>query len=167
MPAVKSHRISNWKDILARQLPLLGHRNWIVVADSAYPWQSAPGIETVCTNADHLTVARHVVTAVESASHVRPVFYTDTELAKLNEKDAPGIHTYRNGLHKLMSNDTVHSLPHDQMIAKLDDAGKAFRILLLKTTLTLPYTTIFVQLDCGYWSAEAAGRLRHHQLKVV
>jgi len=38
---------SKWESQLHRQLPLYGHRNWIVVADSAYPAQSRPGIETI------------------------------------------------------------------------------------------------------------------------
>src|SRR5665213_988847 len=35
-----------WTMVLDERLPLYGHRNWIVIADSAYPLQSAPGIET-------------------------------------------------------------------------------------------------------------------------
>ena len=42
----------NWKETLRKELPLLGHRNWIVVADSAYPLQTAPGIETIRADAD-------------------------------------------------------------------------------------------------------------------
>jgi hypothetical protein len=29
-----------------------------------------------------------------------------------------------------------------------------------KTNLTLPYTSVFLQIDCGYWSADAERRLR-------
>jgi hypothetical protein len=36
-----------------------------------------------------------------------------------------------------------------------------YQILILKTTLTIPYTTVFLQLDCGYWSDAAEKRLRH------
>ncbi|MCU0782363.1 MAG: hypothetical protein MUF04_14880, partial [Akkermansiaceae bacterium] len=38
-----------WEALLASELPRLGHRNFIVIADSAYPLQSAPGIRTVAT----------------------------------------------------------------------------------------------------------------------
>ena len=38
-----------WMDTLAGYLPALGHRNWIVVADSAFPLQISPGIETIVT----------------------------------------------------------------------------------------------------------------------
>ena len=43
-----------WEQRLQHLLPLLGHRNWIVVADSAYPAQSNPGIETIYTGEDHV-----------------------------------------------------------------------------------------------------------------
>ena len=57
-----------WEAVLTRRLPLLGHRNWIVVADAAYPAQSNPGIETIATGADHLQVlARVLLVAVTFA----------------------------------------------------------------------------------------------------
>jgi L-fucose mutarotase/ribose pyranase (RbsD/FucU family) len=87
-----------WEELLERQLPLLGHRNWIVVADGAYPWQTAPGVETVCTGAGQLDVLRAVLAAIDSASHVRPLVYIDAELPFLAEDDAPGITTYRGEL---------------------------------------------------------------------
>ena len=46
-----------WKSQLSERLPEFGHRNWIVIADSAYPRQSAPGIETVYTGAGQIEVA--------------------------------------------------------------------------------------------------------------
>ncbi len=30
-----------WQQRLSERLPLLGHRNWIVIADSAYPCRAA------------------------------------------------------------------------------------------------------------------------------
>ena len=33
-----------WRDKLTQNLSVMGHRNWIVVADSAYPAQNRPGI---------------------------------------------------------------------------------------------------------------------------
>ena len=39
-------------------------------------------------------------------------------------------------------------------------AGATFRVLIIKTDMTLPYTSVFCELDCGYWSAAAEQRLR-------
>ena len=41
----------DWETALQSKLPVFGHRNWIVIADAAYPKQSAPGIETIYTGA--------------------------------------------------------------------------------------------------------------------
>ena len=49
---------------------------------------------------------------------------------------------------------------HDDIIAALDAAARRFRILVIKTPLSLPYTSVFVELGCGYWSADAEARLR-------
>ena len=37
----------SWKKEFEEILPMLGHRNWILVVDKAYPMQSADGIETI------------------------------------------------------------------------------------------------------------------------
>jgi L-fucose mutarotase/ribose pyranase (RbsD/FucU family) len=151
---------SDWQNKLAAELPLLGHRNWILIADSAYPAQSAPAIETVATGADHLEVVRSVLRAVDSTGHVQAVVYLDAEMEYLSEKDAPGINAFRKKLTALLGSRPVKSLPHEELIAKLDEAAKMFRVLVLKTNLTLPYTSVFLELDCGYWNEEAERRLR-------
>ncbi|MBN1361700.1 MAG: hypothetical protein JW993_13975 [Sedimentisphaerales bacterium] len=151
---------SSWRGQVTRQLPLLGHRNWVVIADSAYPWQTSPGIETIYTGADQIEVVASVLDAVRGAPHVRPIIYTDAELEFVPEENAPGISIYRDTLREVLGDADVQSLPHEQIIAKLDEAGKTFHVLLLKTDLTLPYTSVFLQLDCGYWTAQAEQQLR-------
>lgn len=37
----------NWQTILQEKLPLLGHRNWVVITDMAYPLQAKDGITTL------------------------------------------------------------------------------------------------------------------------
>ena len=151
---------SNWKQILAERLPLYGHRNWIVVADSAYPAQSRDGIETVLSNEDHFEVLRVVRGALAASKHVSPIVYQDHELKFVPEKDAPGVENCRRELSSLFKGEKVQVMPHEQIIAKLDQAGQTFRILIIKTTLTVPYTTVFFQLGCAYWSEDAEQRLR-------
>ena len=158
--AVASGAEAPWREKLETQIPLLGHRNWIVVADAAYPWQTAPGIETVTANASQVEVVRSVLRLLHHADHVRPTVFTDAEMSHVPETDAKGITVYRDELTKLLEGRTVQSLPHEQIIAKLDEAGKTFHVLLIKTTMTLPYTSVFIQLDCGYWNADAEKRLR-------
>ena len=149
-----------WHKDLAEQLPLLGHRNWIVVADSAYPSQTAPGIKTVYTGEKQLEAVAKVLAAVGRVKHVRGTVFVDAELPHVPEKFAKGITDYRAGLKKALKGQKVTSLPHEKIIEQLDEAGQTFHVLLLKTDLTLPYTSVFIRLDCGYWSDEAERDLR-------
>jgi len=149
-----------WRAALERALPLLGHRNCIVVADSAYPWQTSPGIETVATGADHLEVLRAVVDAISRAPHVRAIALLDAELPFVDEGHAPGIGALRDGVGAALAGIDTRALPHEDIVRALDEAGRTFHVLLLKTTLALPYTSVFLPLECGYWSAESEADLR-------
>ena len=151
---------ADWEATLAARLPLYGHRNWIVIADSAYPAQSRDGIETIVSGADHFEVLQKVLAALAASKHVTPIVYTDKELSFVREENAPGISAFRDRLTEVLGGRTVQSLPHEQIISKLDQAGQTFRILIIKTNLTIPYTTVFLQLDCAYWTPESEKRLR-------
>ena len=49
---------------------------------------------------------------------------------------------------------------HEDLIARLDQVGKTFKIVMIKTTLAVPYTSVFLELDCGYWGPEAEAKMR-------
>jgi D-ribose pyranose/furanose isomerase RbsD len=149
-----------WQTRLGQILPLLGHRNWIMIVDSAYPLQSSAGVETLETNTDQMEVIRQVLAAIDSSIHVRPIVYMDAELPFVTEKDAPGVTAYRQGIKTALAGQKITSLPHEQIIAKVDEVGKTFHIVVLKTTMTVPYTSVFLQLNCKYWSDDAEARMR-------
>jgi hypothetical protein len=150
----------DWERQLTALLPLYGHRNWIVVADSAYPAQSKPGIETIVSGAGQLEVARKVLDAVNASRHVRANVYLDQELDFVAEADAPGVTRYRSQLAELLEGANRIPMLHEQIIAKLDEVSQIFRVLIIKTDLTIPYTSVFFELDCAYWPADAEERMR-------
>ena len=156
--------VASWRQTLEERLPFYGHRNWIVVADSAYPLQSGPGIETVISNESQIETVRHVLVALSKVQHVRPVVYTDKELSFVPEEDAPGIGAYRQLLtglfEKYLPEQKITAIEHDNIIYKLDEAGKSFNVLIVKTNMILPYTSVFFELRAAYCSDEAEQRLR-------
>jgi hypothetical protein len=91
---------------------------------------------------------------------VRPIIYTDKELQFVPDSDAPGITAFRQRLATVLNNQPVQTIPHEEIIHKLDEAARTFNVLIIKTTLTLPYTSIFLQLAAAYWSDEAEQKLR-------
>lgn len=150
----------DWEQELRAKLPVFGHRNWIVIADSAYPSQSNAGIETIVSDADQMDTVKQVLAAIARSSHVKPIIYTDKELAFVAETDAPGVSAFRDELAAAVKGMDAHSLPHEEIIAKLDQAAQLFNVLIIKTGMTIPYTSVFLCLDCAYWNADAEARLR-------
>jgi D-ribose pyranose/furanose isomerase RbsD len=151
---------SDWKTQVAHTMPLMGHRNWILIVDSAYPLQSSPGVETIETNSNHLDVLRYVLGAVNNSIHVRPLIYMDKELPFVPDDDAPGASAYREQIQKMLADYSIESLPHERLINQIDETSKEFHVLVLKTTMTIPYSSVFIRLDCKYWSADAEKRMR-------
>ena len=149
-----------WRTKLNDAMPLLGHRNWILVVDSAYPLQIAPGIETIETNAGQLEVVRAVLGAIERSIQVRPTIYMDAELPYVSDEDAPGASAYRYKIGAMLRDYSVEQLPHEKIISNVDEAGKVFHVLVLKTNSTIPYTSVFIRLDCKYWSEDQEKELR-------
>jgi L-fucose mutarotase/ribose pyranase (RbsD/FucU family) len=151
--------------LLKTELPQLGHRNWIVVADSAYPLQTSAGIKTVVVTESQVACVKDVLAALALTKHVRPHIYLDKELAFVPENLAPGISEYRSSLTRILAGRPTETLLHEDIIKRLDEAGKTFTILLIKTPHIQPYTTVFFQLECGYWSDSAEKQLRETMAK--
>jgi hypothetical protein len=151
---------AGWQAKVRQQLPLLGHRNWILIVDSAYPLQVSPGVEVVETGEGETAVTRAVLAAVDHSIHVRPIVYTDAELPFLSAQDFSGIAAYRDELKKTLQGRVVKSLPHEEILGMIGESGKSYKVLVLKTTMAMPYTSVFLQLDCKYLSTEQEQRLR-------
>jgi len=151
---------ANWQKVLAERLPAYGHRNWIVVADSAYPAQARDGIETIVADADQLHVLEVVLEALAKSKHVTPIIHTDQELNYLDDAQVAGVEAYRERLAVMFKDKTVEALPHEKIIERLDEVSRTFRVLIIKTNMTVPYSTVFLQLDCAYWGPDAEKGLR-------
>jgi hypothetical protein len=156
---------ATWREILESQLPVLGHRNWVVVADSAFPAYTRPGITVIATGKDHIKVLAEVLQAIDSRPHIRPHIYLDKELDYVAENDAPGMDACRKRLAEALAGRDARPILHRELIDKLDEVAGTFRVLMLKTTLALPYTSVFIELDCGYWTEEGEARMRE-KMKV-
>ena len=149
-----------WTQEFDRLLPLLGHRNWILVVDKAYPLQSAPGITTLDTKMPLTSVLERVVAAIKASTHVKPLFYTDQELGFISEEMAHGVESHRAELARILAGTQTQTLLHDSVFAKLAEAAKLFNVVILKTEGTIAYSSVFIELDCAYWSADKEKKLR-------
>jgi hypothetical protein len=149
-----------WRAKVTASMPLLGHRNWILIVDSAYPLQSSPGVETIETNAEMIDVVQSVLGTINNSIHVRPDIYMDAELPFVPDQDAPGASAYRAQIATALRSYTVESVLHDKIIADIGETGSQFHVLVLKTNMTIPYSSVFIRLDCKYWSSNAEKSMR-------
>lgn len=149
-----------WEEIVNDRLRLYGHRNWLVIADSAYPAQSRQGIETIVADDEQTNLLARVFAMLRECRHIKPNIYLDQELRFVAEQDAPGVSSYREELRRLVKGYELRTLPHDKIISKLDVAGDHFRVLIIKSTMRIPYTSVFFELQCGYWNTRAERYVR-------
>jgi len=151
----------DWKQQFNETLPLLGHRNWIIVVDKAFPQLNAPGMEIINTNEKLLPVLKYVLKQVNASAHVKPIIYSDKELSFITEDQAKGVKQFINESQQLFNGQPVQTILHDSVFTKLDEASKLFKVLVLKTNETIPYSSVFLQLDCAYWNADKEEQLRN------
>jgi hypothetical protein len=117
-------------------------------------------VEPVETNADQLEVVRYLLGAIDKSIHVGPDIFMDAELPYVQEEDAPGTSAYRDAIEKLLDGQNIQSELHEKLIEDIGQASQLVHVLVLKTRLTIPYSSVFIRLNCKYWGDDAEERLR-------
>ncbi|MEI6275618.1 MAG: hypothetical protein WCP08_06495 [Prolixibacteraceae bacterium] len=149
-----------WKEQLNDELPLLGHRNWILVVDKAFPAQTASGIKVINTGESLQDVLQFTLQKIDRSLHVKPIIFTDKELEYITPAMVSYIGDYKKQLQKTLNGVEPQTLLHDSVFVKIDKASKLFKVIVLKTEEVIPYSSVFLQLDCRYWSPEQERALR-------
>jgi hypothetical protein len=153
-------KMEGWRNEFNKELSLFGHRNWILIVDKAFPAQTATGIITIETGEDLLDALSYTLQQIESSTHVKPVVYKDKELGFIDHEQVKGIDSFRKYLDETIGKYNPQVMLHDSVFVKIDEASKLFKILVLKTNETIPYSSVFIELDCKYWSGEKENILR-------
>jgi D-ribose pyranose/furanose isomerase RbsD len=156
---------TNWQDQFNTELQLLGHRNWILVVDKAFPMQTAPGIEVINTGESLQDVLKYTLQKIDRSLHVKPIIFTDKELEFITPQMVPYIDNYKKELQKNLKDIVPQTLLHDSVFVKIDKASRLFKVLVLKTEEIIPYSSVFLELDCKYWSPEKEKGLREQMGK--
>jgi len=147
-----------WQQQFDDQLQLNGHRNWILVVDKAFPQQ--PGMQIINTNEKLLPVLEAVLKKISASAHVKPIIYNDAELQFITDSLAPGAEAYKQQLQKVLNGTVAQPILHDTVFVRMEKAAKLFSITVLKTEEVIPYSSVFLELDCSYWGAEKEKKLR-------
>jgi D-ribose pyranose/furanose isomerase RbsD len=149
-----------WHAAVDRQAGQLGYRNWIVIAEASFPAQNRPGIRQVTASVDVPEALDYVLNALEQTEHVRPHIYVPRELRSVENDFAPGIDELRKRLKDSLHGHEAAELEQQSLLTLLQDANRSFDVLVIRTTTALPYSSVFLELQPGYWDVDSETRLR-------
>ncbi len=152
--------IPEWLENVDQEVHKLGSFNWVIVADPSFPALSRSGIITVTTPVSTAQALDGVLQSIDSHSHVRPRIHLIREVQGVAENETPGINQFRAERDKVLDGREAISLTNNALDLLITDARKNYRILVIKTTTTLPYSSIFMELESGYWDGESETALR-------
>ena len=153
----------SWCQQIDDQDARLGHRNMIIIADSAFPIQTGTGIQVIVTGVDHAAVVAYAIEAIEACSAVRPLIALDKEFAFVPEEHAPGAADLRKTIITLLegkSSRPIREALHESLLAEINETAADYTVVVFKTTGVIPYSSVFFTLDCGYWTEEGEQAMR-------
>ena len=145
---------------LVREIQALGNRNWIVIADQSFPLHSRRGVRTLLVDKETPEVLSGVLDVLDSQQHVSPVFYRTRELGFVENDNAPGIDLYRKQISEALRGYDIRDFQSRYLSVVLEDDSKTFAVLVIKTQTALPYSSIFIELDSGFWDQRSEQKLR-------
>lgn len=149
-----------WQAAVDRQAGQLGYRNWIVIAEASFPAHSRPGVRQIAAPVEIPEAVDYVLHALEQTENVRPQVYLTRELRSVENDFAPGIDDFRMRLQNSLHGHEATELDQQSLLTLLEDANRSFDVLVIRTQSALPYSSVFLELQPGYWDAESEARLR-------
>ena len=150
----------DWKASTDDQVNQLGYRNWIVVAEASFPAHSRSGVRQITADAEVPEVVDYVLNALERTQHVRPRIYLTRELRAVENDFAPGIDDLRKRITASLHGYEPTQLDQQSLLTLIESANQNFDVLVIRTPTALPYSSVFLELQPGYWDAESETRLR-------
>ena len=151
---------STWEAAVRRQVGQLGYRNWIVIAEASFPAHNRPGIRQMNAAVDVPQALDYVLKTLEQTENVRPQIYVSRELRSVENDFAPGIDELRKNLLNSLHGHETTELDQQSLLTLLEDASGSFDVLVIRTPTALPYSSVFLELQPGYWDVDSETRLR-------
>jgi D-ribose pyranose/furanose isomerase RbsD len=151
---------SDWKGAVATQVNQLGYRNWIVVCEASFPAHSRPGVRQVSAPVEIPEAVDFVLQSMEQTEHVRPRIYLPREMRSVENDYAPGVDELRKQIINSLHAHETTELDHQALLTLLEDANRSFDVLVIRTNTALPYSSVFMELQPGYWDSDSEQHLR-------
>ena len=154
------HNGNSWQGAVDHLAGQLGYRNWIVISEASFPAQNRPGIHHVTAPVEVPEALDYVLQTLEQTENVRPQLYLARELRSVENDYAPGIEEMRKKIQKALHAHETTELDQQSLLTLLEDANRSFNVLVIRTQTALPYSSVFLELQPGYWDAASEARLR-------
>lgn len=149
-----------WGEVVSREVNALGIQNWIIVAESSFPVVSRRGVRTIVVDAEVPELVDYVVNELEKSETVTPSFSTARELPFVKNDRAPGVDEFRKLLKTALHGHQVREMDHRSLTLLAHSDSAKYAVLVLKTKTALPYSSVFIELDSGYWDRDSEDNLR-------
>jgi len=150
----------DWHGAVDHQVAQLGYRNWIVIAEASFPAHNRAGLRQINATADVPEVVDYVLKTLEQTENVKPQVYVPRELRSVENDFAPGIDELRKRLAESFHGHEPTELDQQSLLTLLEDANRSFDVLVIRTPTALPYSSVFLELQPGYWDVDSETRLR-------
>jgi hypothetical protein len=151
---------NSWRGAVDSQAAQLGYRNWIVIAEASFPAHNRAGVRQVSAPVAIPEALDYVLHALEQTENVRPQVYLTREVRAVENDFAPGIDECRKRIQNALHGHEATELDQQSLLTLLEDANRSFDVLVIRTQSALPYTSVFLELQPGYWDAASETRLR-------
>lgn len=162
---------NSWQAAVDRQAAQLGYRNWIVIAEASYPAQHRAGLRQVVADVEIPEALDYVLRALERTENLRPRVYLTRELRSIENDFAPGIDDMRKRINGALHGHEAAELEQQSLMTLLEDTARSFDVLVIRTRSAMPYASVFLELQPGYWDEASESRLRdriqHERLQKV
>ena len=149
-----------WAGTVEREVDALGIQNWIIVAESSFPVVSRGGVRTLVVDSEIPEIVDFVVNHLEKSETVTPSFNTARELPFVSNDRAPGIDQFRKKLDEALHGHQVLQMDNRSLTLLAHSDASKYAVLVLKSKTALPYSSVFIELDSGYWDRDSEDRLR-------
>lgn len=151
---------NTWQAAVDRQAGQLGYRNWIIIAEASFPAHNRPGVRQVNAPVEVPEALDYVLRALEQTENVRPQVYVTREVRSVENDFAPGIDELRKRVKSALHGHETTELEQQSLLTLMQDANRSFDVLVIRTTTALPYSSVFLELQPGYWDVDSETRLR-------
>ena len=149
-----------WAGIVEREVDALGIQNWIIVAESSSPVVSGLGVRTLVLDGEIPQIVDCIVNLLAKSETVTPSFNTALELSFVSNDRVPGIDYLREQHNEALHEHQVRQMDNRSLTLLAHSDASKYAIMVLKSKTALPSSSVFIELDSGYWDRESEDRLR-------